>query len=109
MLKMIRFFKRKKDRERKSKSSESVSSHETNERTKKLTDLNDDCLEQIFLYLSLEDLLNIVCENKIERLVPAAESAFKRNFWRRGLVYLGISTVGISLNDTEEEFVIHPY
>lgn len=109
MLKMIRFLRRKKDREQKSKPSTCVSSHETNERTKKLTDLNDDCLEHIFLYLSLEDLLNIVYENKIKRLIPAAESAFKRNLLRRGLVSLGRSTVGICLNDTEEEFMIHPY
>lgn len=40
--------------------------------------MNDDCLEHIFLYLSIEDLLNIAYTSK--QLKPAAELAFSRNF-----------------------------
>lgn len=46
--------------------------------TKKLTDINDDCLEHIFLYLSIKDLVNIAYTSK--QLKPAAELAFSRNF-----------------------------
>ena len=46
--------------------------------TTKLTDINDDCLEHIFLYLSIEDLVNIAYTSKT--LKPAAELAFSRNF-----------------------------
>ncbi|XP_031634288.1 uncharacterized protein LOC116347714 [Contarinia nasturtii] len=46
--------------------------------TKKLTDVVDDCLERIFMHLSVEDLLNIAHTNK--QLIPAADLAFQRKF-----------------------------
>ncbi|XP_031617112.1 uncharacterized protein LOC116336964 [Contarinia nasturtii] len=44
----------------------------------KLTNVNNDCLERIFLHLSVQDLLNIAHSNK--RLKAAADLAFGRNF-----------------------------
>lgn len=44
----------------------------------KLTDVNDDCLEHIFLYLSLRDLLSIADSSK--SLKTATDMAFARNF-----------------------------
>ncbi|XP_031633903.1 uncharacterized protein LOC116347459 [Contarinia nasturtii] len=46
--------------------------------TMKLTDVIDDCLEHVFMDLSLEDLLNIADTNK--ELKPAADMAFRRKF-----------------------------
>lgn len=44
----------------------------------KLTDVNGDCLEKIFMYLNLDDLLNIAHTNK--QLKFAADLAFARKF-----------------------------
>lgn len=44
----------------------------------KLTDINDDCLEQIFSYLDIKDFVNIAHTNK--DLKPAADRAFARKF-----------------------------
>lgn len=47
----------------------------------KLTDVNNDCLEKIFMHLSLVDLLNIAHTNKA--LKTAAEMAFARKFGKK--------------------------
>lgn len=67
-----------KDREQQLKSSHETVNEPNATTEKKLTDLNVDCLEQVFLYLSLKDLLNIVHANK--QLKPAAELVFARKF-----------------------------
>lgn len=53
-------------------------SAEQNASSTRLTDVNDDCLERIFLYLNLDDLLNIVHTNK--QLKNAADLAFSRKY-----------------------------
>ncbi|XP_055307431.1 uncharacterized protein LOC129571638 [Sitodiplosis mosellana] len=50
----------------------------------RLTDLIDDCLEPIFLKLSIEDLVAIAHTNK--QLKPAAASAFARKFGTKKIV-----------------------
>lgn len=70
--KVIRFVLRKCHRAHKAKPS------------KKLTDLNDDCLEHIFSYLGLQALVAVAEAN--ERFKTAAELAFVRNFGRGKLV-----------------------
>lgn len=96
---MIRFFsknwQKRADCEQKSKSSKCKVITIT-----KLTDMNDDCLEHIFLYLSLEDLLNIVHTNK--QLRSAADLAFKRNFGRGKLVIFDESSFTIHINKFEK-------
>lgn len=93
MSKMIRFvmrkFQRNKDRQQKWKPPKPMEINEPNATTKKLTDLDDDCLEHIFMYLSLADLLSVVNTNK--RLTTAAELAFVRNFGRREYVFSDIT------------------
>lgn len=74
--------------------------------------MNDDCLEHIFLYLSLEDLLSIVHTNKL--LKTAAEFAFARNFGRGKLVvlkniYSEKSIVKFRINETEKVELPNPY
>lgn len=105
---MIRFDLRKchrnKDRDQKPKPSKPETINETNATTKKLTDLNDDCLERIFLYLSLYDLLNIVDTNK--HLKTAAELAFTENFGREKKFiwhdhWVGVC-VEICINETKQ-------
>lgn len=71
-----------------------------------LTDLNDDCLEHIFLYLTLEDLLNIVHTNK--QLKPAADLAFARNFGRGKFVHLKSSNY-LCISKTERVQITNPY
>lgn len=103
--KMIRFvlrkFHRNKDRDQKAKPSKPETINESNATTKKLTDLNDDCLESIFLYLSLADLVTIVDTNK--HLRTAAELAFVRNFGR--VIFVKWTyyyrRLQIMINDTE--------
>lgn len=46
--------------------------------TTKITDLNDDCLERIFMLLDVENLLNVKLANKW--LGPAADIVYKRKF-----------------------------
>lgn len=46
--------------------------------TTKITDLNDDCLERIFMLLELKNLLNVMLTNKW--LGPAARQVYKRKF-----------------------------
>lgn len=76
LLKMMRFFSKKRHRfpDLEQKSEPEAIDEST---TTKLTDINDDCLEHIFLYLSIEDLLNIAYTSK--QLKPAAELAFSNN------------------------------
>lgn len=47
----------------------------------KLTEVNEDCLETIFLNLNLNDFLNIAHPNK--ELKTAADMAFTRKFGRK--------------------------
>lgn len=51
---------------------------DTQDETMKITDLNDDCLEHIFDYLSLEDLLNVAFSNTA--LQYASGLLFKRKY-----------------------------
>lgn len=101
---MIRFISRKwqqtRNREQISDPTKSEAIIESNGATKILTDVIDDCLEHIFLYLSLEDLLNVVHTNK--QLKPAAESAFVRNFGQGKLVVLKKHRCAICINETEQ-------
>lgn len=46
-----------------------------------LTDMDNDCLEEIFKYLSIDDLLNVVDANKLLRI--AAGSLYRRKFGRK--------------------------
>lgn len=46
-----------------------------------LTELNNDCLEHIFQFLNVDDLLTIAHTNK--QLKPAADLAFARKFYRK--------------------------
>lgn len=48
----------------------------------KLTDINDDCLEKVFMHLSLNDLLNIAHTNT--HLKSAADMVFARKFGKKG-------------------------
>lgn len=47
----------------------------------KITDINDDCLEKVFMYLSLDDLINIARTNK--PLKPAADMVFQRKYAKK--------------------------
>lgn len=47
----------------------------------KLTDVNDDCLEKVFMHLSLKDLLNIAHTNK--KLKTAADMVFAHKFGKK--------------------------
>lgn len=73
-----------------------------------LTDINDDCLETIFMYLDFDDFINIAHTNKL--LKPAADTAFSRKFgWKwidldikskyRGIFKLQISDTIIKVHD----------
>lgn len=50
----------------------------------KITDLNDDCLEKIFDYLSLEELLNVADANKW--LYVASASVYRRKFGQNKVI-----------------------
>lgn len=110
---MIRFFskiwQRNKDCRKNAVASESKAIDQSNATTISLTDLNDDCLEHIFQYLSLEDLLNIADTNK--QLKPAAELAFERRFKSGKLILCKSTTTEILINKTERVKVIvgNPY
>lgn len=54
---------------------------EPNSTRTKLTDVNHDCLEKVFLHMSLDDLLNIAHTNT--KLIPAAEMAFASKFGKK--------------------------
>lgn len=58
---------------------------ELNPISMKLTELNNDCLERIFHFLSLGDLLTIAHTNK--QLKPAADSAFSHNFGNKKFTF----------------------
>lgn len=101
---MIRFFlrmwQRNKDRKKKTVPSESKAII--------LTDMNDDCLVHIFLYLSLGDLLNIADTNK--QLKPAAELTFAKRFKRGKLILRKLKKSSeIHINETEQVKVKNPY
>ncbi|XP_031620625.1 uncharacterized protein LOC116339077 [Contarinia nasturtii] len=69
---------------------------EQNTSTTSLTDVNNDCLERIFLHLSVEDLLSLAHSNK--RLKEAAELAFDRNFGgKKSKVFVDSSCFRIEL------------
>lgn len=51
---------------------------------KKLTDVNTDCLEKMFKYLSFEELLNVADSNK--HLREAAELVYKMKYSRKKLI-----------------------
>lgn len=51
----------------------------------KLTDVNDDCLEKVFMYLSLDDLLNIAHTNK--KLKTAADMVFANKFGKESFSF----------------------
>lgn len=57
---------------------------EPNSMPTKLTDVNHDCLEKVFLHLSFDDLLNIAHTNT--KLIPAAEMAFASKFGKRTII-----------------------
>lgn len=102
----LRMWQRNKDRNKTTVASEFQDINNSNATTIRLTDVNDDCLERIFLYLSLEDLLNIADTNK--ELKPAAEITFVRHF-KRGQLILWRSTSEIHINKTEQVKVRNPY
>lgn len=108
----MRKFHRNKDRERKWEPPKPMETEGSNATTKQLTDLDDDCLEHIFAYLSLEDLLSVVHTNK--HLTTAAELAFVRNFGRKKIVdlvkqYKQKPIVRIWFNKTEKVALKNPY
>lgn len=51
----------------------------------KLTDINDDCLEKVFMHLSLDVLLNILHTNT--QLKPAADMAFAQKFAKQDIIF----------------------
>lgn len=51
--------------------------------TKKISDVNDDCLEKIFMELDLKDLLSVADSSK--KLKTAAEMAFKSKYGKRNV------------------------
>lgn len=55
----------------------------------KLTDINDDCLEKVFLHLSFDDLLNVAHINK--KLKTAADMVFAQKFGKKRF-YFNINT-----------------
>ncbi|XP_055306318.1 uncharacterized protein LOC129570652 [Sitodiplosis mosellana] len=57
--------------------------NEEEEKQQKLTDVNTDCLEQIFKRLSLTDLLNVADSN--QQLKPAVDLAFRSQFGKRSI------------------------
>lgn len=96
---MMRFFSKKwhrfTDLEKKSEP-EAINESTTT----KLTDINDDCLEHIFLYLNIEDLVNIAYTSK--QLKPAAESAFSSNFGRKKMLIEEFSHGRIHIYDYKQ-------
>lgn len=103
---LLRIWQRNKDREKRTAAPEVEDNYQANATTIGLTDMNDDCLEHIFQYLSLEALLNIADTNK--QLKPAAELAFVRRF-KRGTLILYKSGSEIRINETERVKVRNPY
>lgn len=63
----------------------------------KLTDLNIDCLENVFEYLKLGDLINVATANK--RLNKAAEFVFARDYNRKRIIFEVISQYKILETD----------
>lgn len=104
---LLRMWQRNKDRKKKTVASESTAINPSNATTIRLTDMNDDCLEHIFLYLSLEDLLNIADTNK--QLKPAAELTFAKRFKRGKLISNYYNSSEIHINGTERVKVRNPY
>lgn len=74
--------------------------------SKKLTDLNDHCLERIFSYLRLGELLALADIN--ERLKTAAELAFVRNFGRGKLVIWEDGWGPLTVHIPDAYFVFNP-
>lgn len=103
---LLRMWQRSKDRNKRTAVPESKEISQSNTTTIRLTDMNVDCLEQIFLYLSLTDLLNIADTSK--QLKPAAELAFVRLLKRGILIFYG-AICTIRVNKTKQFAVRNPY
>ncbi|XP_031632435.1 uncharacterized protein LOC116346493 [Contarinia nasturtii] len=74
--------------------------------TTQLTDVVDDCLERIFMHLSLEDFLNIAHTNK--ELKPAADMAFQRKFGKTEFylcdeIYFGSDDDIVEISDKKSQ------
>lgn len=66
-----------------------------NSKSPKLTDVNYDCLEHIFLLLDFEDLFNIAHTNK--ELKPVVDRVFKRKFGGKRSTFFSIGIFRLNL------------
>lgn len=81
---------------------------EANSMQVKLNDINDECLEKVFMHLSLDDLLAIAHTNK--KLKTAANMAFVNKFGSKRF-YFKISTYSRSeaIDMSEHEILIYDF